>query len=544
MAKNVFRGDMLSSIPAPKLKKNWFDLSHENKLTAGMGTFIPIDWFDGVPGDVHKIRPSMLLRWQALIAPIMHRVDVSIHYFKVPKRLLFKDFETFYTGGVSGNEATAGIPYWTYDDILSALDANAQSSDKEQYLGSLLDYLGVPLEFEESGDVVAIDNAETYKFDVMPVLAYMKIWLDWYRDISLDETDVQDQFDWMSAGGHAIGDGGVVSRFGLSLLRRCWRKDYFTSCLPQSQRGQQVEFSNLVEVNTSSPSFQVTGPLSGINPVNAVKQNIGGKTTLYAGSDPTNELKLSPDAITTNPISVTLLRYGLKLQQYLERNNYAGGRYQEQLLARFGVQPRDSRLQRSEYIGGGSQPVVISEVESNATTEQEVTGQLAGKAKVLGSFGEISTFCEEECIIMGIMSIMPRANYFQGLDRKWQRFDRLDYFVPEFQNIGDMAVKTRELYFNAPENKDFGYQQRYLDYKFRNDEVHGDMRDSLLFWHLARKFDLEPILNSEFVECNPDESRIFATGADLGSKRRSVIDLWFNHKALRPMSLYSVPKLT
>lgn len=531
MAKNVFRGDMLNSIPAPKLKKNWFDLSHENKLTSGMGTLIPIDWFDGVPGDVHKICPSMLLRWQALIAPIMHRVDVSIHYFKVPKRLLFKDFETFYTGGVSGNAQTAGIPYWTYQDIIDALSTSG-GSDKDKYLGSLLDYLGIPLDFQQDGKVVKIANPAAYKFDIMPVLAYLKIWLDWYRDLNLDNSGIEQQFDMMSVGGHVVGDN-APEKIGLGLLRRCWRKDYFTSCLPNSQRGNQVEF-NLGSVNieaTPSPTSDHQGTVG-------YTARRGGLTTL--STDQSENLHL-----TTSPISVSLLRYGLKLQQYLERNNFAGGRYQEQLLARFGVQPRDARLQRSEYIGGGSQPVVISEVESNATTEQEVTGQLAGKAKVLGSFGEISTFCEEECIIMGIMSIMPRANYFQGLDRKWQRFDRLDYFIPEFQNIGDMAVKARELYFNVPDiDSDFGYQQRYLDYKFRNDEVHGDMRDSLLFWHLARKFDSVPSLNSEFVECKPDENRIFATGADLGSKRRSVCDIWINHKALRPMSLYSVPKLT
>lgn len=562
-----------NSIPAPKLKRTAFDLSHENKLSIPMGKLIPVATFEGLPGDTFKIKPAMVSRLMAMTAPMMHRVDVKMEWYKVPMRLIVKDWESFLTGGVDGTEKP------TFPQI--NLKGFSRSSD-EKYkhfldTGSLADYLGIPLPYQQNSStgawsrIPAASITEDFLVSAAPFNAYQAIYNNYYRDQNLiDEVPLMDE----SKVYDATSEYSVMAE-ALTLRTRAWKKDYFTSALTDPQRGQAVAIGLAgqapVTGDVHTPGGDVLFTEDGIDheePTEVWVRKRNGGTTLEThanGFVRENESLLASfnggegeldnafaDLSQASSIGIVALRTAFKLQQFLERNNIAGARLVENVLAHFGVRSSDARMQRPEYIknSGSSVPLLISEVETNADSGGVVVGDLAGKGKAAGGFAPFKVFCEEHCIIMGIMSVMPKAAYSQGLSRMWTRFDKFDYFWPEFQHIGEQAVKNQELYLNwkqttttAHKNEDeFGYQARYSEYKFFPDEVHGDMRTTLSFWHMGRLFNELPGLNQQFIECDPTD-RVFAVQDDV-SNQRLVCDMWFSIKALRPMARFSTPYLS
>ena len=229
----------------------------------------------------------------------------------------------------------------------------------------------------------------------------------------------------------------------------------------------------------------------------------------------------------------------------VRKNARGGSRYIESILSHFGVRSSDARLQRPEFLGGGSVPIQVSEVLQTAPATNNAGGggttsplaNMAGHGIAVGSNANIEYRCEEHGFIMGIMSIMPKTAYYQGLNKMWSREDRFDYFWPEFAHLGEQEVALKEIYTNTttPENT-FGYVPRYAEYKYLNDSVHGELKTSLEFWHLGRKFDTPPALNQTFIECVPSD-RIFAVQGE------EHIYAIINHKVLakRPMPYFGTP---
>jgi hypothetical protein len=514
MGKNLF-----NSIKLQKPQKNVFDLTHDVKLSADMGNLTPILALECVPGDKFELGCESLIRFAPMIAPVMHRMDVSMHYFFVPNRILWKNWEKFITDANSG----AVIPFMDS----SLLNDNAVTGNPKKFA----DYMGVP--------PPSVGSTST-QINLLPFLAYQRIWNEFYRDQNL-QTPLQDNILNPQ-------DGNIYSYMSyaeisnlLNLKKRAWEHDYFTASLPFAQKGAAVdiplgEISGDVLVKTSGATTTLTGTTN-------ITVPSATSTPPYAP----NQLFAETDGLEIAPTTINDLRRAFRLQEWLEKNARGGTRYIENILTHFGVRSSDKRLQRPEYITGVKSPVIISEI---VNTTGQVTqpgeenlglpqGNMAGHGMSVSSGRSGTYFCEEHGYIIGIMSVMPKTAYQQGIPKTYLKNDTLDYFWPSFAHIGEQPVETQEIYaYTSNAAQTFGYVPRYAEYKFMPSRVAGDFRDELKYWHLGRIFDTEPALNGAFIQCDPTK-RIFAVNDPTG-------DSLYCHvlnkiKAVRPMPKFGTP---
>lgn len=506
------KNTIFSAVMPARNKRSNFDLSHERKLSCNMGDLVPILVQEVLPGDKFKIDTQTLVRFAPLVSPVMHRINTYIHFFYVPNRIIWPDWDKFIVGDPSVPE----VP--TYD--LCNSTHNFQSC-------KLADHLGLPLgTFTRPGEHEYINT--------LPFRAYMKIWNDYYRDENLQtEVDIEDD------------EINVIS----SLKTRSWDKDYFTSALPWAQKGDPVTVGIDLERNTPTKATGIDNTLNGVE---LQLKTVGGNEYSIADNQGNNDITIRD--IESAEFSIESLRLAERLQRFLERNARAGTRYVEHLLAHWGVLSSDARLQRPEYLGGGVSPVIVSEVLSTsmtldpaASTPELVNpvGQMAGKATNVGRTNQAYKFVEDHGWIIGIMSIMPEPGYMnQGIARHLSRTSQMDYYFPEFATLGEQEIKVKELYYPDtfgqgydPEST-FGYQQRWAEYKYTQSTCHGEFRESALeYWHLNRKFEAEPQLDGLWLECNPGY-RIFAV---TDSKTTLYVQAYNKVWASRLMPYESIP---
>jgi len=509
MAKNIF-----NSIQLKKPKKNFFDLTHDVKLSTNMGQLTPILTLEVVPGDSIELGCESIIRFAPMTAPVMHRMDVTMHYFFVPNRILWDNWEKFITNnGPNGTGPDIVAPTLTWDNF----------SGYEQY-AQFVDYMGCPPPPSGASYGATIS--------ALPFAAYQCIYNEYYRDQNLINP-----VDYKLTDGSNNGNRDSL----LSIRNRAWEHDYFTASLPFAQKGAAVDIplgqiNGDAEVFANNPSAGGTVTLTGspvnIDLYNDVRGDLG--TQLWARTD----------GIGVEPTTINDLRRAYRLQEWLEKNARGGTRYIESILSHFGVKSSDARLQRPEYITGVKTPVVISEVLNTSGTEGELPqGNMAGHGIAVSSGKSGSYYAEEHGYIIGIMSVMPKTAYQQGIPRTFLKLDPLDYFWPSFANIGEQEVKLQELYaFTVNKEDTFGYVPRYAEYKYMPSRVAGDFRTSLDYWHLGRIFGSEPTLSQEFIECTPEDTdRIFAvTDPDAQKLYCHVLN---KIKAVRPMPKYGTPTI-
>lgn len=492
--KNIF-----NSVKLKKPNRSTFNLSHDVKQSGRMGNLIPALVAECIPGDKWSIATAMAVRFAPLLAPVMHRFNIYMHYFFVPYRILWANFEEFIV-----NEGTHVMPYINVSSGLTA--------DQKKFL----DYMGVP----------PITGGNTIKINAMAMAAYQLIYNEYYRDQNL-QVPIPN-LDLIN------GDNSANVADLLGMRFRNLEHDYFTGSLPFAQKGAAVDIplgDVILDPNWSSHgSIPKTRDASMAHLSGAITDDAFASGGLETGGIPS---AFDPDgSLKTSSTTINDLRRAFRLQEWLERNALGGTRYIEHILAHFGVKSSDSRLQRPEYITGMKMPMIISEVLNTTglldyydgggggvETTGSPVGQMSGHGIAADDSGRIGNyFCEEHGFVIGIFSMLPRTAYQQGLPKHYFKDDFLDYAFPEFANLGEQEVLKKEVYVDsaAPDSV-FGYVPRYAEYKFMQSRVAGDFRTTHDYWHAGRIFGTEPGLNNDFIECNPDDyDRIFAVqgGAD------------------------------
>lgn len=524
---------IFNQLAAKRPPSNKFDLTHEKKLSCNMGDLVPVMVQEVVPGDKFRGSSEVFLRMAPMLSPIMHRVNVYVHYFFVPNRLLWNEWELFITRGRNGQQA----PIHPHIK-LNNFTANAQTE-----LGSLWDFMG--------GKPFVTPVVDNRQVSLLPFRAYQKIWDDYYRDPTLTnplfQPDVTGGAAILPLTGGELNDATQISNT-FAMRKRAWEKDYFTSAQPNAQRGADVQ----IPVEGLSVNYKPNSEVAaGVTSHGDLMLN-ADKSITYNGAatGPISGRIENIESIEGYGLTVNELRTTLALQKWFEKNARAGYRYIEQILSHFGVQSSDARLQRAEYLGGGKVPVKISEVLStfgvDASAESpNITGEMYGHGTSFGSTNTFKSRFEEHGFVIGIMSIIPRTNYQDGLPRILTMRDTWDkYYWPEFANLGEQEVKNHELYWDPADavNNDaaFGYQSRYCEYKYGVSTVHGDMRETLDYWHMGRKFSVRPNLNAEFVEADPTH-RIFNVTDE--SVQKIYCHILNKVDAIRPMPYFGVPSI-
>lgn len=538
--------NIFNSVKLKRPRRNVFNLSYESKMSVSAGKLIPIMCKPVVPGDKFRVNTEMLVRLAPLVSPMMHRVNVFTHYFFVPNRLLWNQWEDFITKGVDGSDAPA-FPTLSLPSVVNTATAHAVFGDR-----SLWDYLGLP-SLNQIGNAVfgtqspnGVKAPIGYKVSALPFRAYNLIYNEYYRDQNLTQPV-----------SFSLDGGNTEAIYGLPLLflkRRAWEKDYFTSALPWVQRGPEVtvpvqgsgENLDISLKNKAADQYFVSS--SDSRPTGKLEVVNGVLFANHESSSTSVGAYLSPDNFQVNVdelgVNINDLRTSSALQRWFERNARSGSRYIEQILSHFGVRSSDARLQRPQFLGGGRTPISVSEVlQTSATDSTSPQANMAGHGISAGVNHGFTRYFEEHGYIMGIMSIMPRTGYQQGVPKDFRKFDNMDFYFPEFAHLGEQEIKNEELYLNSNEvdnDGTFGYIPRYAEYKYSLNEAHGDFRGNMAFWHLNRIFTAKPNLNTTFVECNPSD-RVFATAGS--SVDKYWVQIYQDVKALRLMPKYGTPML-
>lgn len=515
--------EQFARVANPKIQRSVFDRSHGYKTTFNAGDLIPIYVDEALPGDTINLSATVFGRFNTLIKPIMDNIKLDVHFFSVPQRLLWTNWQRFM--GEQDN------PSDTTDYLMPTITSTALAYSE----GSIYDYFGLPTK---------IDGIE-HRADFLR--AYNLIWNQWYRDENLQNSVIVNTDD----GPDAVTDYAV--------LKRGKRKDYFTSCLPWAQKADPVsiplgDYAPVLGLGKKNQTFS-TGPVtvyesdlttSSYSTYQAIS-NTTDNERLFVEEDPNNSGYpfIRADLTDATAITINVLREAAQIQVMYETDARGGTRYIEILKAHFGVTSPDARLQRPEFLGGFTTSLNVSPIAQNSNSDTGITPQ--GNLSALGTFGAsekgfTKSFVEHE-IVIGLISARADLNYQQGLNRMWSRSTRFDFYWPSFAHLGEQAVLNKEIYAQglAADDLTFGYQERYAEYRYKPSQVTGLFRSnattSLDVWHLSQEFGALPSLNASFIVENPPIDRVVAVTTEPDFN----LDCFFQIRHARPMPTYSTP---
>lgn len=518
-----------SRIPTTDIPHSTFDRSHGLKTAFDSGYLVPIECQEVLPGDIVSMNANFLARLAPVVTPIMDNVFLETQWFFVPSRLLWTNFTRMMGERVN--------PADSIDYLVPQLEAPAGGFP----VGSLADYFGIPT------------GVAGLKVNALPFRAYAKIWDDWYRDENLQDSIIQSSDD--------LGDSNGTIPWN-TLLKRGKRPDYFTSCLPWPAKGDGVElplsgnapvYPDGREIRLQAVGdYTKTGKMSVTGQLLQLSDNAIPDKSHVAFAD--NRVIGNADLSQATAATINSLRMAFQLQRMLETDARGGTRFVELIRSHFKTVCPDARLQRPEYLGGSSQLMGMTPIAQTSATGTDGTpqGNLVAQSKCFSGCSFTKSFTEHGYLI-GLVNVRCDLNYQQGLSRMWSRRGRYDFFWPTLQNLGEQAVLNKEIYAQGPavtdergnevDNKVFGYQERYAEYRYNPSMITGKMRStatgSLDVWHLAQKFDALPTLSAEFIEDTPPLKRVLA----VTDEPEILFDAYLGQKWTRPMATYSIPGL-
>lgn len=513
-----------------------------------------------VPSDRFKISMSSITRLAPLANPIYDRVRIDYDAFFVQNRIIDPDWKSFITGGegLYGEKSTDGM-----NDIRAIATLSLTKDDRDLVgAGSLMDYLGLQFSsYDESGLPVDKSISETFYFNGLPVLAYYKVFSDWYRNERLDP-DLYDAIMSSSGSynsssrliqfGSRITSGGTStwkSNFLLgNIVSRRYGKDPYTTALSEPIIGGPVAIPVLRNSENRLPTMYYSSSIGARN-INAStnQQGVVNITVPSVAGTTTSEGQLVVAISDAVAGTIQQLNQAYKLFSFFMKDTYNGNRYVEFIESHFGVRVPDSTLERPIFLGRHTQWLNFSEIfqNSGSTAKDNTLGDYAGVGISSGNGFLFDQTFDEHGYIMVIQSIRPESTYFQGVNPEMRYGDRFSYFFPEFQNIGDEPVYTSGLWFELGgedtlefgQGINFGYNRRWSDYLWYKDEMHGNflMENQMYNWTFARKFTSEPMLSVNFIEV-PSINTPFVYTAD--SSMNFFTDIYFKISALRPIEKY------
>jgi hypothetical protein len=529
-----------AEVPHADIQRSTFDRSHGLKTTFNAGELVPIYVDEALPGDTFSCNLTAFSRLATPIHPTMDNAFMDSHFFAVPVRLVWDDFEEFMgetkTYKAAGATRLDGTPDFTVSAPIPPTITAGGAGEAEQ---SLSDYFGIPTK------VAALE------FSALWHRAYTLVWNDWFRDENLQAPKTI-----------LTTSGADATTY--ALLNRGKKHDYFTSALPWPQKGADVT----LPLGTSAPIAPSSLPLTQNIPFNGIDQsanrfalNDPSGTTHSFGADSLSVygsaatpsaapayIDLSSayaDLTSATSATINQLRLAFATQKFLEIQARGGSRYIEVIKNHFNVTSPDARLQRPEYLGGGSSPVNISPVAQTSSTDAtSPQANLSAIGTTVLSGHSFTKSFTEHTIIIGMVSVRTDLTYQQGLNRMFSRETIYDYYWPTLSTIGEQAVKNKEIYAQGSpaDETTFGYQERYAEYRYKPSSITGKFRSnatgSLESWHYAQEYSALPLLGDSWIQVT--DTNVQRTLA-VASEPQFIFDSLFKLKCTRPMQINSIP---